>query len=178
MIRIAPFRGVFYNQKKIRDLAKVVAPPYDVISKEEQEKLYKKSPYNFVRLDLSQEPDSYNSVAQTLIEWQAQGILERDETPAIYFLTQRFKLKSGEQKLRTGFFALVELQDLSSGDIRPHEKTLDAPKEDRLKLMLATQAQLSPIFALYAQSKPTINQRLAVAVEGAPPFIEIEQDNG
>ena len=178
MIRIAPFRGVFYNQKKNRDLAKVVAPPYDVISKEEQEKLYKKSPYNFVRLDLSQEPDSYDSVARTLSEWQAQGILEADEAPAIYFSTQRFKLKSGEQKLRTGFFALVELQDLSSGDIRPHEKTLEAPKEDRLKLMLASQAQLSPIFALYAQPKPTINHRLAVAVEGAPPFIEIEQDNG
>ena len=104
MIRIAPFRGVFYNQKKIRDLAKVVAPPYDVISKEEQEKLYKKSPYNFVRLDLSQEPDSYNSVAQTLNEWQAQGILERDETPAIYFLTQRFKLKSGESKTSPRLF--------------------------------------------------------------------------
>ena len=85
MIRIAPFRGVFYNQKKIRDLAKVIAPPYDVISKEEQEKLYKKSPYNFVRLDLSQEPDSYDAVARTLNEWQAQGIFERDETPAIYF---------------------------------------------------------------------------------------------
>ena len=104
MIRIAPFRGVFYNQKKIRDLAKVVAPPYDVISKEEQEKLYKKSPYNFVRLDLSQEPDSYNSVAQTLNEWQAQGILERDEAPAIYFLTQRFKLKSGETKTSPRLF--------------------------------------------------------------------------
>ena len=44
--------------------------------------------------------------------------------------------------------------------------------------MLASQAQLSPIFALYAQPKPTINHMLAVAVEGAPPFIEIEQDNG
>ena len=65
MIRIAPFRGVSYNQKKIRDLSKVIAPPYDVISKEEQDKLYKKSPYNFVRLDLSQEPDSYGAVART-----------------------------------------------------------------------------------------------------------------
>ena len=55
MVRIAPFRGVFYNQKKIRDLAKVVTPPYDVISPEEQEKLYRKSPYNFVRLDFNQE---------------------------------------------------------------------------------------------------------------------------
>ena len=178
MIRIAPFRGVFYNPKKFRDLSKVIAPPYDVISKEEQEKLYKKSPHNFVRLDLSQEPDSYNAVAQLLGEWRSQGILERDETPALYFLSHRFKLKSGEQKLRHGFFALVQLQELDGGDIRPHEKTLDAPKEDRLKLMLACQAQLSPIFALYDDAKQGINRMLAVAVEGVAPFVEVELDNG
>jgi uncharacterized protein (DUF1015 family) len=178
MLRVAPFRGVFYNQKKIRDLAKVMAPPYDVISKEEQEKLYKKSPYNFVRLDLSQEPDSYNAVAQTLNEWQTQGVLERDGTAAIYFLAHQFTLKGGEQKLRLGFFALTELQDFASGDIRPHERTLDAPKEDRLKLMLACHAQLSPIFALYTQTRQTANHMLEVAVEGLAPFIEMEQDNG
>ena len=178
MIRIAPFRGLFYNQKKVRDLSKVVAPPYDVISKEEQERLYKKSPYNFIRLDLSQEPDSYPAVAQLLSEWLATGIFERDETPTIYFLSHRFKLKSGEQKIRDGFLALTELQDLSSGAIRPHEKTLDAPKEDRLKLMLACHAQLSPIFTLYSQPKQSINRMLAVEVEGVEPFIEIEQDNG
>lgn len=178
MVRIAPFRGVFYNQKKVRDLGKVIAPPYDVISKEEHDKLYKKSPYNFVRLDLSQEPDSYGAVAQLLQEWQAQAILERDESPAIYFSTHRFKLKSGEQRNRQGFFALVELQDFSSGDIRPHEKTLDAPKEDRLQLMLASNAQLSPIFTLYAQPKDTLSRMLAIEVEGVTPFIEFEQDNG
>jgi uncharacterized protein (DUF1015 family) len=178
MIRIAPFRGTLYSQKKIRDLAKVIAPPYDVISKAEQEKLYKKSPYNFVRLDLSQEPESYGAVAQLLNEWQSQGIFERDDQPAIYFLSQRFKLKTGEQKIREGFIALTELQDLGSGDIRPHEKTHDAPREDRLKLMLACHAQLSPIFALYAQSKPTINRILALAVEGLAPLLEVEQDNG
>ena len=178
MIRIAPFRGLRYSPKKVRDLSKVIAPPYDVISKEEQDKLYKKSPYNFVRLDLSQEPDSYNAVAALLGEWQSQGILERDESPALYFLSHRFKLKSGEQKLRQGFFGLVELQDLDTGAIRPHEKTLEAPKEDRLKLMLACQAQLSPIFTLYSDAKQTINRILTVAVEGVAPFVEIELDNG
>jgi uncharacterized protein (DUF1015 family) len=177
MVRIAPFRGVFYNQKKVRDLSKVIAPPYDVISKEEQEKLYKKSPHNFVRLDLSQEPDPYNAAAQQLQEWQAQGILERDETPAIYFSSHHFKLKSGEQKQRHGFFALTQLQDPSSSKIRPHEKTLDAPRDDRLKLMLACHAQLSPIFALYGEPNQAIHRMLAVHVEGAAPFIEIEQDN-
>jgi len=177
MISIAPFRGLRYSPKKVRDLSKVIAPPYDVISKEEQDKLYKKSPYNFVRLDLSQEPDSYNAVAALLGEWQSQGILERDEAPALYFLSHRFKLKSGEQKLRQGFFGLVQLQD-PGGAIQPHEKTLDAPKEDRLKLMLACQAQLSPIFTLYNDAKQTINRILTVAVEGVAPFVDIELDNG
>ena len=178
MVRIAPFRGVFYNQKKIRDLAKVITPPYDVISKEEQEKLYRKSPYNFVRLDFNQEPDSYSAVAQLFQTWQDEGILERDEAPAIYYLTHRFSVKGESEKIRRGFFALTELQDFSDGTIRPHEKTLDAPKEDRLRLMLACHAQLSPIFALYSQPKQTVNHMLATHVEGIEPFIEVEQENG
>jgi uncharacterized protein (DUF1015 family) len=178
MLRIAPFRGLFYNQKKIHDLSKVIAPPYDVISREEHERLYKKSPYNFVRLDLSREPDSYGAVAQSLQEWQTQGVFERDAAPAVYFSTHRFKLKSGEEKIRRGFFALVELQDFAGGDIRPHEKTLDAPREDRLQLMLACNAQLSPIFTLYAHPKDALNRILAVEIEGVAPFIEFEQDNG
>jgi uncharacterized protein (DUF1015 family) len=178
MIRIAPFRAVFYNRKKIRDLAKVIAPPYDVISKSEQERLSKRSPYNFVHLDLTQEAGAYEAAAHTFAAWQNDGILERDDQPAIYFLAQRFKLKSGEQKERLGFFALVELQDFAGGEIRPHEKTHEAPKEDRLKLMLACAAQLSPIFALYAEPKPTINRILSIAVEGMPPWIEVEQDEG
>jgi uncharacterized protein (DUF1015 family) len=176
MVRIAPFRGVFYNQKKIRDLAKVVTPPYDVISREEQEKLYRKSPYNFVRLDFNQEPDPYASVAELLQSWQAEGILERDEIPALYFAVHKFALSDGKVKQRQGFFALTELQDFASGEIRPHERTLEAPKQDRLKLMLASHAQLSSIFALYSQPKGSINRILSEQTEGQRPFIELKMD--
>ena len=178
MVAIAPLRGLFYNQKKVRDLAKVIAPPYDVISKDEQEKLYKRSPYNFVRLDLSQEPDVYTAVPQLLDTWINEGVLERDEVPAIYYMVQRFALASGAQKERRGFFALLRLENFADGNIRPHEKTLDAPKEDRLKLMLASNAQLSPIFALYSQPQATINRMLATHLEGIAPFIDVKQDNG
>ena len=150
MARIAPLRGVFYNQKKIKDLSKVIAPPYDVISPEEQEKLYRKSPYNFVRLDLSQEAGSYDAIAQLFREWQAHGVFERDAGAAIYFSRHRFTLKTGEKKIRCGFFALTELENFAGGTIRPHERTLDAPKEDRLRLMLAMNAlqyvQLGSLF--------------------------------
>jgi uncharacterized protein (DUF1015 family) len=178
MVRIAPFRGVFYNQKKIRDLTRVVTPPYDVISPDEQEKLYRKSPYNFVRLDLSQEPDPYTAVAELFANWQAEGIFERDEEPAIYFAVHKFALKGGEIKERHGFYALTQLQEFSSGEIRPHEKTLEAPKHDRLKLMLASHAQLSSIFALYSQLKDSINRILSEQTEGKAPFIEVKLDSG
>jgi uncharacterized protein (DUF1015 family) len=178
MVRIAPFRGVFYNPKKIRDLARVVTPPYDVISPEEQEKLYRKSPYNFVRLDFNPEPDPYAAVAELFANWQAEGIFERDEEPAIYFAVHKFALKSGEIKERQGFYALTQLQDFSSGEIRPHEKTLEAPKSDRLQLMLASHAQLSSIFALYSQPKDSINRILSEQTEGKAPFIEIKLDSG
>ena len=178
MAHIAPFRGVLYSQTKIRDLAKVIAPPYDVISKEEQEKLYKRSPYNFVRLDLSQEPDVYTAVPRLLEGWMNEGILERDEVPAIYYMEHRFALKTGESKERRGFFALMQLEDFAAGNIRPHEKTLDGPKEDRLKLLLACNAQLSPIFAVYSQPQQTINRMLAIHLEGTTPFIDLKQDSG
>ena len=178
MVRIAPFRGVFYNQKKIRDLTRVVTPPYDVISPGEQEKLYRKSPYNFVRLDFSQEPDPYTAVPELFANWQAEGIFERDQEPAIYFAVHKFALKDGEIKERQGFYALTQLQDFSSGEIRPHEKTLEAPKQDRLQLMLASNAQLSSIFGLYSQPKGSINGILSEQIEGKAPFIEVKLDSG
>lgn len=178
MVRIAPFRGILYNQKKIRDVSKVIAPPYDVITPEEQEKLHRKSPYNVVRLILSQEPSPYESVARLFDGWRTEKIFVRDEKPALYFLSHRFSDREGKERERLGFIALARLEDFSSGTIRPHEKTLAAPKEDRLRLMLACHANLSPIFALYSHFKQTINRTLAEQMQGVPPLIEAREDRG
>ena len=179
MIRIAPFRALCYSQKKIKDLSKVIAPPYDVISKDEQDKLYKKSAYNFVRLDLSQDPDSYNAVAQLLGEWQNQGVLERDETPAIYFSSHGFKLKSDEQKVRAGLFRpdrtarffhrrhQAPRKNPRRAERRPAEAHARLPRavEPDLRALRRTEANVSI-------------ECSRVAVEGMAPFVEIELDNG
>src|SRR5215470_15043370 len=110
MADIAPFRGLLYNTKKTGDASKVVAPPHDVISPEEQEKLYKRSPYNVVRLILNQEPEPYESVARLFEEWQREGVLVRDDKPALYFLRQRFSLKDKQEKERWGFIAVARLE--------------------------------------------------------------------
>lgn len=178
MVQIAPFRGILYNQKKIRELSKVIAPPYDVITPEERERLYRKSPYNVVRLILSQEPDPYGSVARLFEGWRAEGIFVRDDKPALYFLSHRFSDSEGKTRERLGFIALAQIEDFSTGAIRPHEKTLAAPKEDRLRLMLACHANLSPIFALYAHPKQTINNAMTEQARGVPPTLEVKEDGG
>lgn len=178
MARITPFRGILYNQKKVHDLSKVTAPPYDVITPEEQERLYRRSPHNVVRLILNRDPDHYESVARLFESWQAEEILVRDEAPAIYFLSHRFTLKEEGEKERKGFIALTRIEDFSSGKIRPHEMTLEGPKEDRFRLMLACRANLSPIFALYSQPKQTINRMLTEQVEATPPLIQATDNGG
>jgi uncharacterized protein (DUF1015 family) len=52
MAIIAPFMGLTYNFETVDDLSKVVAPPYDVISEDEQEAFYEADPYNVIRLIL------------------------------------------------------------------------------------------------------------------------------
>ena len=52
MTEIMPFRGILYNREKIKDIKKVVTPPYDVIAPDEQERYYNKHENNIIRLIL------------------------------------------------------------------------------------------------------------------------------
>lgn len=166
---IIPFRGLTYNPTKIGDAARVVAPPYDVISPAQQKELYERSPYNVVRIDFSRDADPYARVPRIFAEWQRDGVLMAEPLPAIYYLSQEYALPDGKRKERRGFIALAKIEDFANGKIHGHEATLAEPKEDRLKLMLACDAQFSAIFALYAQEKPTLTEALHGHVQGREP---------
>ena len=55
---IKPINAIVYNQEKV-DINDVIAPPYDVITSAQQDELYKKSPYNIVRLILTKGDNRY-----------------------------------------------------------------------------------------------------------------------
>ena len=55
---IKPFREIRLNQSKV-NINAVVAPPYNVISPDQQNRLYDKDPHNVVRLILGREEDRY-----------------------------------------------------------------------------------------------------------------------
>ena len=51
MADVSPFRGVHYSPALVGDLAEVICPPYDIIPPQMQEELYRRSDFNFVRLE-------------------------------------------------------------------------------------------------------------------------------
>ena len=184
MAIIVPFRGVIYNREKIEDFSKVTAPPYDIISPEQQEGYYQKSPYNVIRLILgkqfphdSPEDNRYTRAAGVFDIWQEKSILIRDKKPSFYFYRQDFSVSGKEKITRDGFIGLVRLEDKEKRVVIPHEKTLDKPKEDRLQLMEACHTNFSSIFSLYSDPEDTINQQLK-KMTGVIPLLEVtDEDN-
>jgi uncharacterized protein (DUF1015 family) len=153
--RIKPFSALTYNSSRVGLYDEVVAPPYDLIDKEQQEELYARSPFNVIRLELNRDSDPYASAAATLKSWRAEGILTSSARPALYHYTQVFE-DHGRERKRTGIIARVKLEEFSSGRILPHERTFPKAKEDRLRLLEATGVNVSSIFGLY----PSQDQRL------------------
>ncbi len=175
MAEIAPFRGLRYNMNRIPDLSKVVIPPYDVISPEEQERFHELSPFNMVRLELgmkmdrdSQEENAHRRAARNLQQWREEGILLRDETPSVYYYELDYDLPGKERQTRRGFICALRLEDFSSGNVRPHEKTFQAVKDERLALMNVCRANLSPVFALYGDPGQEVDHFLREGKRGDP----------
>jgi uncharacterized protein (DUF1015 family) len=151
MARIEPLRAVRFDPKVAGALENLVAPPYDVIDDQMRGELMAKSPFNVVEIDLprTDSGDDPYLHAGTLYEaWEQQGVLTREQEPAIWVMRQQYRL-GGQTMNRTGFFARVRIEEYGPGKIRPHERTHPGPKEDRMKLMTATRANLSPIFSLF-----------------------------
>jgi len=182
MAEIIPFKGLRYNEELVGDISNVVTPPYDVISSKEQDNYYNISEYNCIRLELSKEMagdddsnNKYTRAAQTLQEWIDNRVLVEEEKPCIYIYQQDFSLSSTEHYTRTGFIALVRLEEFSKGVILPHENTLAKPKEDRLKLMRACGANFSQIFSLYDDKNKDISKILKQYCSNNDPVISLEK---
>jgi len=181
MAEVWPFKGIQYNMASVGDMSKVIAPPFDVISPEMQSRLHERHEANIVRLILADEKrlraganDRYDSARLCLEDWLRVGILAQSVEPAVYLMAQDFEL--GGRHTRWGFIATIKLEELDSGIVVPHEATMDKPKADRLKLISACEANLSPVFTCYFDSEGKIGAVLKGASEEAPQFAATDDD--
>jgi uncharacterized protein (DUF1015 family) len=171
---IQPLKTLRYDPAVAGPLEDLIAPPYDVIDNEQRAELAAQSPHNVVELDL---PRSYEGAAETLAGWREEGALVQEDEPAMWALRQDYTAPDGSERTRTGFFARVRVEDYGAGRIRPHERTHPGPREDRLKLTRATQANLSPIFSLFPDTSGAARETLA-QVAREEPFAEVADGEG
>ena len=176
MAEIRPFRAIRYNGDAV-GLADVTAPPYDVVSLRQREELLSRSPFNVVRLELPEgEGDRrYENAAETYSRWLSDGILVRDEEPSIYPCYQDFEFE-GRRFTRKGFIANVRVEDFGKKIVLPHERTFSKHKEDRLKLTLACNSNLSQVFCVYPDASGDV-ERIVDETRGEP-IAEIDSDDG
>ncbi len=177
MAEIRGFRGFRYDLGTVGSLSDVVAPPYDVIGPELQQKLYDLSPHNAIRLELTKdEPgddeteNKYTRAGQTLRNWIAEDALRQDTARSLYVYEQEFEAE-GKTYTRRGFFARVRLEPFGTGRIFPHEQTMSGPKADRLKLYQATGFNLSPVFGLYPDPENEVFRVLEPFTRKSPPLV-------
>lgn len=189
MSEIFPFHGTLYDPAVVGDIKEVVAPPYDVIDAAGQDALHRRHSHNIIRLELGLDrpgdgptENRYTRAAATLREWRASGALKRDRQPALYYHTIEYRPPSGADatasKVLRGFLALVKLEALDSGRIYPHENTRAAAKTDRLNLLQACRANVSPIWSLYSDPEGGVIGLLETAVKGQPARYDFEDDAG
>ncbi len=172
MADVQPLRALHYEPAVAGPLQDVVSPPYDVIDDSQRAQLLARSPNNVVAVDLPKPEregdDPYARAGELFERWQREGVLARDQEPAIWPHVQDYTGPDGVARTRRGFFCRVRIEPYGPGRVRPHERTHPGPKEDRLRLTRATRANISPIFSLYSDPGDAAWEALAAATEGEP----------
>jgi uncharacterized protein (DUF1015 family) len=180
MLDVTPFWALMYDLDRL-DLASVVTLPYDIINAAEQrERLLRRHPYNFARIELPgpvPEGDCYRRAADELARWCAEGVLRRQSCPAVYPYHQIFMDRERNVSVtRRGVVAALALAPWSDGWIRPHEMTFAQPRQGRLQLLDATLVHLSPVLAMHDGMTAQVERILGAYDRSA--VLEVTTDDG
>jgi len=179
---ISAFQGLRYNLTKVGGLARVFAPPYDVIDKKMRAALLAGSEHNIARITRSPEAENepeesrYSTAAGLLKEWRAGGVLVAESAPALYAYEEEFSV-GGETYRRLGLVAGLKLVEFGQG-VHAHEETLSGPKADRRLLLEQTRVHLGQIFGIYPDEAGRVNAAIRGAIAEKAPDAEAADAEG
>ncbi len=174
-MRILPFRGYRYNPNRVPNLDDLISLPYDQFKGSRDDRFHQRHPYNIAHLIMNPETDedspSWNRYTRSralLDRWMEESIFLQDQQPSLYPYFQDFPQAGGPPLTRKGFIALGEVTDYSQRIVRPHERTMTRPKQDRLELLRATRVDSGIIFVLYSDPEGEIEALLDEAAGPRP----------
>ena len=184
MAEIHPFRAFRYDTNRV-SLEDVLTQPYDKITPAMQDRYYVASPYNLITVEKGKPLNDdtpannvYTRAAAKVNEWIADRILVPDAAPNIYIYSQDFETPGKHTRhTRTGFIALGRIEDYEAHVVFRHERTLSAPKADRIELLRHTRVQTGQLFMLYEDTERRIESALEEATRNAAP-VEMSDEFG
>src|SRR5262245_56035357 len=134
--------------------ARVVSPPYDVVTRGEASALAAGEPMSFLHvvrseIDLSDDVDAhdprvYARARQNLEDLEARGVLVRDADPALYVYREAV-----DGRAQVGVVGCVSVADDERDVIKKHERTRPDKEDDRTRHILALEAHAEPVLFAY-----------------------------
>ena len=178
MTLIRPFRALRPAAGRAAD---VIAPPYDVLNRDEAVQRAAGRPWSFLHIsraeiDLPTDTDPYDPAvyaqsARALDKTVAAGVLVRDQQPCYY--AYRMEM---DGRTQLGFAAVANVLDYDSNRIRKHEFTRPAKEDDRVRQIDALNAETGPVL-LACRHDDELMALLKAATSGAPDINELADDN-
>ena len=169
--RFTPFPALRYCAPEIDDL---VAPPYDVLSDADLDRLGAASPFNVTHVDVPREsdgPDRYEHAGRMLRDWIDAGVMAYDDGPTFTLYRLSFTDASGADRDIVGVLGGLEVGPYGECGVLPHERITPKASTDRLDLTRATDANMSPIWGLSLASGLT-----ALLTEPGEPIARVTID--
>lgn len=187
-LEVRPFRALTYRVQDPAHLARVTSPAYDLVTTAGRERLAGSDPHNIVRLILPEAdvppedlpprtaddaPSWAVQAARTLVRWQDESVLVRDDVPALWV----YELQpAGGGDATVGWLGAVALPGPASTAVLPHEDTFPGAVEGRRALLAATRTDLEPIVLAHDPDADVAG--LTDRVRRAEPALQIVDDDG
>jgi uncharacterized protein (DUF1015 family) len=178
-MRIQAFKGLVPHSEHVEEVAAV---PYDVVDTAEARALASAKPNNLLHVDraeigLPEGTDPYSDAVYTKAvehfqRLQDEGILVREQDPAIYLYRQVM-----DGHAQTGLVAACHIDDYGNDIIRKHERTRKVKEDDRTRLVSELGANTGPIFLTY-RDRDDINTRVAQITDNEAPLFDFTAEDG
>lgn len=160
--------------------ARVAAPPYDVLNREEAFAMAMGNDVSFLRINKPEidvdttidlyDPRVYQRGANNLQKFINEGIMLRDSSACFYV----YKQVMGEHS-QVGLVAAASVEAYEQDLIKKHEFTRPVKEDDRVNHINTLGAQVGPVFLTY-RARADIDELIAQVTATTPEYDFVSDD--
>lgn len=180
MAIVKPFRGIRPPKNLVE---KIESYPYDVLSSEEARKSASDNEMSFYHVNMpeinfpddvvAEDPRVYEEARKQFKSFLDKGWLKQDSDEYYYLYAQSLS----PDKTQYGLVVAASASDYHKGVIKRHELTRREKEDDRMRHVLATDANVGPAFFAYPDND-TLNSIISRYAHTEPEYDFVALEDG